>query len=431
MRIRDFPIERWFMKQVYFVCGLVVVLSGQPSSAQPSGFGSSPVNSPPATSSQSIHVIKLHGSVGRLPDSPAQMRGITAQAVEREINSPEARFASVIVLDIDGPGGLVSEMQEIVEILFKAQSLDQRRIVALPRDAFSAWSMICLACKEIVVTPTSRMGAAVTVTKMISGYVEAPEGKDAVSQKMAAPWKARMRSICRFTNRCECIPDAMCEQGKQLWWSPTKGLSAQRGSEPDWKCLDDHVGVCCLTGDELVETKVAIGMVRSVQELPSLLGLPAATVVESSKPIESTTERQSQSADSTVDLRKAAAKLREARDLLRVEELFGTRSRNYSATEQYSDPRVSGGIGTRTITKARPETDAEKADRIQGTLRKVRAKLPSDNSVDSDAKFAAALIEIRTLLDEALQHLRNDALSAARDRARRADRMMDLIAKSY
>jgi len=322
-------------------------------------------------------------------------------------------------------------MQEIAEVLFKSQSLDQKRIVALPRDAFSAWSLICLACKEIVATPTTRMGAAVTVQRTLSGYVEAPEGKDAVAQKLAAPWKARMRSICRLTNRCECIPDAMCDQGKQLWWSPTKGLSAQRGPEPDWKCLDDQVGVCCLTGEELVETKVAIGMVRSIQELPGLVGLPGAVVKESSNTQLAVAQKPTPSANTSSDLRKAAAKIREARDLLGIETLFHTQKRRFSTTERVSDSSISGGVRERPAVGTRPETAIEMSERIQGTLRKVKGKLPSDTAVASDANFANDLTEIRTLLDEALQHLRNQAISAAKDRASLADRIMDSIANSY
>ena len=234
-----------------------------------------------SASSDLVYVITLHGTVGIIPGESA--KAFTAEGLKVSLDAAKRAKATIVVLDIDGPGGQVLEMQNMVKVLLEAQ-VGGMRIVALPRDAFSAWSIVALSCKEILVTPTSRMGAAVSITSNGKGFIEAVEGKDAVSQKFAAPFQALWRQITDFTGRPPCIADAMRIQTAELWYSPTKGFAEKSGTETDWQQLDDGVHVLCLTGTEMLKTKMAIGEVRNQSDLPKLLNCAAETQIKMNFP---------------------------------------------------------------------------------------------------------------------------------------------------
>lgn len=234
-----------------------------------------------SASSDLVYVITLHGTVGIIPGESA--KAFTAEGLKVSLDAAQRAKATVVVLDIDGPGGQILEMQNMVKVLLEAQ-VGGMRIVALPRDAFSAWSIVALSCKEILVTPTSRMGAAVSITSNGKGFIEAVEGKDAVSQKFAAPFQALWRQITDITGRPPCIADAMRIQTAELWYSPTKGFAEKSGTETDWQQLDDGVHVLCLTGTEMLKTKMAIGEVRNQSDLPKLLNCAAETQIKMNFP---------------------------------------------------------------------------------------------------------------------------------------------------
>lgn len=230
-----------------------------------------------SASSDLVYVITLHGTVGIIPGESA--KAFTAEGLKVSLDAAKRANATVVVLDIDGPGGQMLEMQNMVKLLLEAQ-VGGMRIVALPRDAFSAWAIVALSCKEILVTPTSRMGAAVSVKNNGNGFIEAVEGKDAVSQKFAAPFQALWRQITDVTGRPPCIANAMQIQTAELWYSPTKGFAEKSGTESDWQQLDDGVHVLCLTGNEMLKTKMAIGELRTQSDLPKLLNCDFGTHIE-------------------------------------------------------------------------------------------------------------------------------------------------------
>ena len=254
---------------------LVQVAISCKDKAQPAKMGAA------SASSDLVYVITLHGTVGSIPGESA--KAFTAESLKVSLDAAKRAKATVVVLDIDGPGGQVLEMQHMVKVLLEAQ-VGGMRIVALPRDAFSAWSIVALSCKEILVTPTSRVGAAVSITSNGKGFIEAVEGKDSVSQKFAAPFQALWRQITDVTGRPPCIADAMRIQTAELWYSPTKGFAETSGTETDWQQLDDGVHVLCLTGAEMRKTKMAIGEVRNQSDLPTLLNCVAETQIRMNFP---------------------------------------------------------------------------------------------------------------------------------------------------
>ena len=387
---------------------------------------------PPATTpakTEFIYLIELHGTVGSVPGA-VNTRAITAQRIQDALTKARKAGATVVVLDIDGPGGLVSEMQEMVEVILEAQKQDGMRIVAMPREAYSAWSIVALTCKEILVTPMTRMGAAVTITQNgRGGFIEVPEDPGAVAQKMKAPWNSLRKMAETYTSRPPCIMDAMQEQKAELWWSPTHGFAPTRGTGSDWEQLDDGVKVCCLNRDEMLRTKLAVGEVKPndlPQGLPTALGLPAGSQVFVSQvtTMAGTTPRTGNAASDKA-LRDASRRCREALDLIGRVDL--RRHKKTYTTWQSGDVNRP----KEPQTTKRWETDAEFGGRIASEIRKAAAKVPQAKSVQVDPWYVEQLSEIDALLDEATRSAKSCSIGAVEDRLKRAASHLQAVADRF
>jgi len=399
---------------------MVMPCSAQTSSQSKSSFATQ--------SAELVYVIKLHGTVGKIPGD--NDTACTADSLKASLDAAAKAKATIVVLDIEGPGGLVTQMRYMVKVLLDAQ-VNGMRIVAFPRDAFSAWSIVSLACKEIVVTPTTRMGAAVTIKQQGNGFVEAPEEKDAVSQKFAAPWNALCRQVTDLTKRSPAIVNAMQLQQSELWWSPTNGFSGTKGPGNDWEQLDDGVTVLCLTGAEMLKTKIALGEVTSIDEIPALLHCaPGTQILLSNQPRTGSKSVPVPNGTKSEDdkCRKACAKIREANDLTNI--VLSRRTIQRTRTEFI--PNNNNQFTHQVNTKYWDwETDSERADRIKSSLLKVLNRLPTSKSIICNQEFMDALYEIRTLLKEAIDAVRGDAIQATSDRITKARSLMQSLADAY
>jgi len=207
-----------------------------------------------------IYVISLHGMVG-VVEGHCKDQPITAYSLDYFLREAKEKHPSVVILDISGPGGSVDEMHAMVKIIYEYQ-LQGMRIVAFPREAFSAWSTVALSCKEIIVAAQSRMGAAIPVIQGNAGVmIEAPVKTDAVSQKHEAVWQALWGSVTQFTGHSNFIYEAMHVQESELWWSPTSGFANNGGTGTGLICFDDKVSVCCLSGAEMLKTRIAMAAI--------------------------------------------------------------------------------------------------------------------------------------------------------------------------
>lgn len=209
--------------------------------------------------------------------SPGAMKAMVECALER---SP-----ALIVLEIDSPGGLVSVMDNVIEQTVVLQVEKKIRVVAWPKKAGSAASILCLACKEIVVHPLTRMGAATMIYGGKFKHGERVEGpKNALDQKMESWSDASKRQILELTGRDAMIQEAMQFPEKQLWYSKTSGFSntiPPRNLESEWMQLDDSIEKpMVLTSKQMMDINLAKGSANDEVELLALLKLgPSAKVI--------------------------------------------------------------------------------------------------------------------------------------------------------
>jgi ATP-dependent protease ClpP protease subunit len=188
------------------------------------------------------------------------------------------RNPKAIVLRINSPGGLVTEMDEIVECLLEAQTGNSpQRVVAWVELGGSAAAVAALACKEIVMMPQGRLGAA---TKIYTSGDAVEPPKKAIDQKIESMGQARRRQVAELTSRPLALQDAMEYPEHQFWAHPISGFSLTKPAGKDWEAFDtDATKPLTLNASELVRLKIAKAIVSDKFELVTALSLPFTSTV--------------------------------------------------------------------------------------------------------------------------------------------------------
>jgi len=223
-------------------------------------------NKPETSHLPKVVVIPLHGAVGSAGEDPILDTFDAVMLTERFEDALELE-AQAVILDIKSPGGLVSEMEAICETILRySRSL---RIVAYPRDAFSAAAIISLCCKEMIVHPDARVGAAVIIQTSTAGV-------SAVDAKMASPHHAKQKQFMEKSGRPYELVAAMTIQETELWWHAEHGFATDappRNARDGWKQLDGKSTILTMTANEAVEWGLAKGSARSTIEIITRLGI--------------------------------------------------------------------------------------------------------------------------------------------------------------
>ncbi|MCL4209133.1 MAG: hypothetical protein HRU76_12695 [Phycisphaeraceae bacterium] len=242
-----------------------------PSGAPASAPRPTPQRSPMAAPGQRrpgaplVAVIPLHGQVGGLMDG-STAGTFDAMLLEGCLEEAEKQGASLVVLDIRSPGGLVSDMEAISELILDWN--DRLRLVAWPDEAFSAAAIITLCCRDIIVRPTSLIGAATIVTRDREG------GLSALDAKMASPHYARQRQYMERAGRPYAVVAAMTIQEAALWWSPVEGFVTETPRDSTgWTAVDSPSTILTMTGSDAVTWGLAAGSANKLEDVVALCGI--------------------------------------------------------------------------------------------------------------------------------------------------------------
>lgn len=223
-----------------------------------------------------VVVLQLRG-----PLAPARIHRIGEIISDTDLHIMLAaamrRKPAVIVLSIDSGGGLVDEMNQIIERLIRVQSSpSNQRVVAWVDMGGSAAALIALACKEIVMHPTGRMGSATAI--VASERVPAP--RNAREQKEAAMDDARRRQVATMTGRSPLVQAAMEFPERCLWGHESLGFAAVEQAGAGWTALDDSPDrPLAMEASELVRYGIASKVAATETELVASLGLPVDSAV--------------------------------------------------------------------------------------------------------------------------------------------------------
>ncbi len=226
----------------------------------PSGgtAGKTPKTTTPHSStnmSNLVVVIPLNGVVGPTLDDD---QWFSAADFKKALEKAEKLDPAAVILEIKSPGGLVSTEELIIQTILDSEARGTR-IVAWVTDAGSAAALITLACKEIFIKPSARVGAAVTI---VSGSTGTSSLKSLTKDdpELAAKYEsfhsAIHKAAAEATGRSPAIAAAMCDMSKELWWSKDGGFSDQQRTPTDER-IDGPKEVLTLTAGTMEKTGIA------------------------------------------------------------------------------------------------------------------------------------------------------------------------------
>lgn len=151
-------------------------------------------------SGANVAVIPVHGDI----------YDYTYQSLQRRVDKALAQGASVIVLEIDTYGGLVTAALDISKYLKDSSKVPVPTIAWINDKAYSAGIMIASACDEIIMVPSSATGDCAPIAP---GQNLAPTER----AKVFSPIAREFQNSARRSGQTYATFHAMCELGVELY----------------------------------------------------------------------------------------------------------------------------------------------------------------------------------------------------------------------
>ncbi|MHC4909204.1 MAG: NfeD family protein [Planctomycetota bacterium] len=141
-----------------------------------------------------------------------QVDSITLRSLERRVEQAVADGADAIVLDIDTPGGAVVAALDICHLL--KTDAPANTVAWINPDAYSAGTIIALACREIVTAPNATFGDAAPIAAPAGMLMSLPAAERA---KIEAPILEEVVDSARRRHYDENLVRAFVAVGVELW----------------------------------------------------------------------------------------------------------------------------------------------------------------------------------------------------------------------
>jgi membrane-bound serine protease (ClpP class) len=186
----------------------------------------------------------------------------------------EKRDANLICIWLDSPGGSLDTSLQIADALaYELDPFEVRSVAYIPRQALADAALIAIACDEIVMHPTARLGG-------VGDLLLSPENIESVSGAVRS-------SICPQKGRSWSIPVAMFDEELAVYEMSRAGTRGGReffceeerleqSNPEEWRqgeLKNDQGGPLLLTGDEAVECWIASETVNDFQGFKRRYGL--------------------------------------------------------------------------------------------------------------------------------------------------------------
>jgi ATP-dependent protease ClpP protease subunit len=204
-----------------------------------------------------VYVITLKGNIGS---------DFTSRRMKAELDAVAAKKPSLVVIEFDSPGGSTSEAEKIVNMIIERHK--DTRIVALVHRALSAAATITLSCKEIYVTRTATIGAAVA-------YAEGDDGlPKLISEKFQSAWRAVCRKAAEAGGHPGILAAAMVDPTYPIYMRGM-GKNAVFAPEPPGTLIKPRGRILTMAAREAITYGVADALVDDLAGLGKQLNARA------------------------------------------------------------------------------------------------------------------------------------------------------------
>jgi membrane-bound ClpP family serine protease len=144
-----------------------------------------------------------------------EIDAISLLSLERRIRAAIDDGAEAIVLEIDTPGGRLDATLDICNLIKDTAVTPANTVAWIHPQAYSAGTIIALACRELVVSPNATFGDAAPIQGMpIIGLVEMAPAERA---KAEAPILGEVIDSARRNHYDENLVQAFVKVGIELW----------------------------------------------------------------------------------------------------------------------------------------------------------------------------------------------------------------------
>lgn len=195
--------------------------------------------------------------------------GETARAKEIEMVAAEADKwgpGQIIVMEIESPGGLVSEIYKISDVLREVRK--RHRVVAWIKEAISAAAVTAMHCDEIYFQRAGSLGAATMI-----------RGRDTVSDDLLLPFMSEIGQVVQNNGRPPMVFYAMVKAKAILTYTkdPKTGKPEFHDhitGEPGEVVLSDEKDNLVFNASNALDSGFSQGVADTKEELAKCLGLP-------------------------------------------------------------------------------------------------------------------------------------------------------------
>jgi membrane-bound serine protease (ClpP class) len=138
---------------------------------------------------------------------------VMVESLERRIEEARAKGATVIIFDMDTPGGLVDSSIRIADLIKNLS--DIKTVAWVNPNAHSGGAIVAVACDEIVMARSSRIGDAQVITIGPGGAAAVPEELKA---KAYTPVINEFRASARLNGYSLVLAEAFVIPDREVWW---------------------------------------------------------------------------------------------------------------------------------------------------------------------------------------------------------------------
>jgi len=163
-----------------------------------------PIDGAPAGAGpKTAAILPLHGEI----------TDVMVASLRRRIDGAMAKGAAVIVFDMDTPGGLVTSSLAISD---QIKSLTGVRSVAwINPNAISGGALVAVACDEIVMARSARIGDSQVIMGGPSGVTAVPED---LRPKAYTPVLHEFRTLSTRNGYSQVLSEAFVIPEREVWW---------------------------------------------------------------------------------------------------------------------------------------------------------------------------------------------------------------------
>jgi membrane-bound serine protease (ClpP class) len=142
-----------------------------------------------------------------------EISDVTTESIKRRVEDAKKTGVTTIIFEINTPGGYVTSALDICN--FIKRQTDIKTVAWVNTDAYSAGSMIALACDEIVMSRASVIGDCGVILGTPTGAEAVPEDLKA---KAESPVLEQFRDSARMNDYDRLLCESFVRSDMEVWW---------------------------------------------------------------------------------------------------------------------------------------------------------------------------------------------------------------------